>query len=121
VSTFQSFSPPTGFKIGFAFEPLEDEVQKLTASVQLNHPNDNAENFRLGVEYGWDKWLFLRLGVKRTVGDPLFGASRRSADDFSCGLGVLVPVGPTDIQFDYAYTHFNELGAVHRVSLEFNY
>ena len=44
VSSFQSFSPPTIFRIGFAFEPYQDNANKLTASAQLNHPADNSEN-----------------------------------------------------------------------------
>ncbi|MGB2868250.1 MAG: PorV/PorQ family protein [Bacteroidota bacterium] len=121
VNTFQSFSPPTVFKIGFAFEPLEDEAQKITTSIQLNHPNDNAENVRLGCEYVWENWMFLRVGLKRTIGEPLFGAAQKSADDYSFGAGVFVPVGLTDVKFDYAFTHFNELSAVHRISVEFTY
>jgi len=121
VNTFQSFSPPTVFKIGFAFEPLQDESQRLTTSVQLNHPNDNAENFRIGLEYAWQSWLFLRLGVKRTIGEPLFGAAQMSAEDYSVGAGVFAPVGISDVKFDYAFTHFNELGGVHRISMEFTY
>ena len=121
VSTFQSFSPPTVFKIGFAFEPLEDEAQRITTSFQLNHPNDNAENVRLGCEYVWQKWMFLRVGLKRTIGEPLFGVAQKSADDYSFGAGVFVPVGLTDVRFDYAFTHFNELNSVHRISVEFTY
>ncbi|MFA6457314.1 MAG: PorV/PorQ family protein, partial [Bacteroidota bacterium] len=71
VKTFQGFSPPTMFKLGYAFEPLQTEDQRITASIQLNHPNDNAENVRLGAEYEFDKTFFLRAGVKRTIGESL--------------------------------------------------
>jgi hypothetical protein len=121
VDSYQPFSPPTLFKIGVAFEPYQDETHRLTSSVQLNHPNDNAENVRLGIEYAWKGWLFARLGVKRTIGESLLGADRKSADDYSFGIGIFSALGFTDATVDYSFTHFSELGAVHRVTLGITY
>lgn len=121
VNSFQSFSPPTIFKIGLAFEPYHSESHRLTTSIQLNHPNDNAENLRLGVEYAWNDWIKLRTGIKRTIGEPFFGRDQKSADDYSFGFGITAPLNITTISFDYAYTNFNELVAVHRISLILTY
>jgi len=121
VNSFQSFSPPTVFKIGFAFDPYADESQKISSSVQLNHPNDNAEQVRIGVEYSWREWLYLRLGVKRTIGESILGRDTKSRDDYSLGMGARVSLGFTTAQFDYGYTNFNELGGAHRVSLSMSY
>lgn len=121
IESFQSFSPPTMFKLGIAFDPLYDDQQKLTTTVQLSHPNDNAENVRMGLEYSWNKWLFLRAGLKRTIGSPLLGSDPKSADDYSYGLGVVAPAGITTVSFDYALTNFNQLGFVHRISFGFTY
>jgi hypothetical protein len=62
-SQWQAFSPPTVFRIGFAFEPYENEFNKITASIQLNHPNDNSENVSTGVEYSWKNTFYLRGGI----------------------------------------------------------
>lgn len=121
VSSFQSFSPPTIFKLGVAFEALQTESQRITASTQLNHPNDNAENLRLGVEYAWNEWLFVRAGIKRTIGEPMFRRDRKSADDFSLGFGVVTDLQFTTASFDYSFTNFNDLGGVHRISLAVTY
>ena len=121
VSSFQDFSPPTMFKLGFAFEPYQDDDNRLTASLQLNHPNDNAENIRLGMEYQFEKMFFLRAGVKRTIGESLLGAPSSTAEDFSFGSGVRFPLGFTDAGVDYAFSNFNDLGAVHRISLTVTY
>jgi hypothetical protein len=121
VNSFQGFSPPTMFKLGFAFEPLQDETNRVTASIQLNHPNDNAENIRLGTEYEYDNMFFLRAGVKRTIGESLFGRSNSSAEDLSFGGGVRVPLGITTANVDYAFTNLNELGSVHRISVMVTY
>jgi len=121
LSTFQSFSPPTVFKVGFAFEPYQAEQQRITTSIQLNHPNDNAEDVRIGIEYRFEQWLMVRTGIKRTIGDSWFIASQKSADDYSFGIGVLIPLSFTNIAFDYGYTNFNDLGAVHRISCSMSY
>ena len=120
-SSFQSFSPPTVFKLGVAFEPYQTEQNRITTSIQLDHPNDNAEDLRFGFEYGWSDWLNLRAGLKRTIGEAWFAESQKSADDYSLGLGLVFPLPFTTASFDYSYTHFNELGAVHRISCALTY
>lgn len=121
VTTFQSFSLPTVFKLGFAFEPYESNGHMVTTSLQLNHPNDNSEHFRLGAEYSWEKTLFLRAGVKRTIGQPLLSSDATSEEEFALGAGVRVPLGLTTVSADYAFASFNRLGSIHRISLAFSY
>lgn len=121
VNSFQGFSPPTLFKLGYAFEPWQDETNRLTVSIQLNHPNDNAENIRLGSEYAYDNMFFIRTGVKRTIGESFLGKAISSSEDISFGGGVKIPLGITIANVDYAYTNFNELGSIHRISLMLTY
>jgi hypothetical protein len=117
VSSFQTFSLPTVFKLGFAIEPLENEEHRLTTSIQLNHPNDNSEHVRLGAEYAWRNTLFLRGGVKRTIGQRLLGADETSEESFSLGAGVKIDAGISTLSFDYAFSDFNRLGSIHRISM----
>lgn len=121
INTFQDFSPPTMFKLGFAFEPWQEDGHRLTTSIQLNHPNDNAENIRLGGEYEYNDMFFLRAGVKRTIGESLLGKAASTAEDLSFGAGVKLPLGVTIANVDYAFTNFNELGGVHRISVALTY
>lgn len=121
VSSFQPFSPPTLFKVGVAFEPYQTELHKVTSSIQLNHPNDNVENIRIGTEYTWNDLLSLRVGLKRTFGEQLLGKDGSSEDDFTCGFGVKVPVNFSKMNVDYSFANFNRLGGVHRISLLFTY
>lgn len=121
IKDFQSFSVPTVFKLGVAFEPFQTEEQRLTASVQLNHPNDNSEHVRLGLEYAWNNTFFVRGGIKRTIGQRLFAADATSEEDYSLGAGVRAPVGFSDVSADYALVSFNRLGSVHRISLAFTF
>lgn len=115
-SEWQAFSPPTIFRIGFAFEPYEYGVHKLTTSVQLNHPNDNSENVVLGAEYSFkqantNSAFFLRGGYKLNVDEQ----------NFSVGAGVYYPLSFATINVDYAYSNFTRLGSAHRFSLIFGF
>ncbi len=121
IDAFQEFSPPTLFRLGYAFEPWMDNVHRLTTSIQLNHPNDNAENIRVGSEYEYDRMFFLRAGVKRTIGESFLGKSISTAEDLSLGAGVRIPLGVTVANVDYAFTNFNDLGTVHRISVAVTY
>jgi len=121
VNSFQSYSPPTMFRLGYAVEPWLDDQNRLTVSVQLNHPNDNAENIRFGAEYAYDRMFFVRAGVKRTVGESLLGRSTSSAEDFAAGAGVLIPLGVTAASLDYSFANYNDLGAVHRITVAVTY
>jgi hypothetical protein len=107
VSQWQAFSPPTVFRIGFAMEPYQDEINKVTASIQLNHPNDNSENLSTGVEYSWNNTFFLRGGYKFNVDEQ----------NYSFGAGVYLPVSIANVTVDYAYSNFVRLGTAHRFSI----
>ena len=121
VNSFQTYSPPTIFKFGIAFEPYKTDMHCIIASIQLNHPNDNAEDVRLGCEYAFQNWLKFRLGLKRTIGESFLGVNQKSADDYSFGFGVRIPLMITSVSFDYAYTNFNDLGNVQRISCAVTY
>jgi hypothetical protein len=107
LSEFQSFPPPTIFRIGFAVDPLDDKTNKLTTSLQLNHPNDNAENIDIGAEYSYKDFLFLRGGYKFNV----------DTENFSAGVGFKVPLYVTQTSVDYSIANFKDLGFTHRISL----
>src|SRR4030066_945979 len=99
-SEWQSFSPPTIFRIGFAFEPYESEEHSVTTSIQLNHPNDNSENVATGFEYNWNKMLYLRGGCKFNLDEQ----------NFSFGVGINIPTNLAMFNLDYAYSNFVKLG-----------
>ncbi len=110
-SEWQSFSPPTMFRFGIAFEPYETEQHKVTSIVQLNHPNDNSENVSLGTEYtyltGMGLDFALRGGYKVNVQEQ----------DLSFGAGIRYNAGFSVLNFDYAFSRFDKLGSAHRITL----
>lgn len=111
ISSFQSFSPPTMFRFGFAFEPIMNETHKLTTAIQLNHPNDNAENFGIGIEYGFRESFFIRGGYKINADEQ----------NFTAGAGVAIKTGLVNLNLDYAFARFTRLGNTHRFSILFKF
>ena len=104
---WQSFSPPTMFRIGFAFEPLQTAQNRITTSIQLNHPNDNSENVSIGAEYAYANIVALRAGYKINVDEQ----------GFTAGAGVNLPLGIGNVSVDYGYSAFSRLGSTHRFSI----
>lgn len=106
---FESVTPPTTFLLGFSYEVLRgQDMNDLTVSAQLNNPNDNAENWNVGVEYGWNQLLMLRAGYR-------FGIEEYDLPSF--GAGINIPYAGRELRFDYGFSHLARLGAVHRVGL----
>lgn len=103
-------APATVFKIGISAKALEIDEHGLTAGMQLNHPSDNAENIRIGFEYDYREFLFIRTGYKlNVVGQnlPTFGA------------GVKTHIGRHPLQIDYAINPSQFLGLQHIAGISF--
>jgi hypothetical protein len=107
VSNFQKFPPPTLFRIGFAMEPILNDKHRLTTSVQLNSPSDNAENVSFGIEYAYKDFLIVRGGYKLNV----------DAENFSCGAGIKFPLTFAKSSLDYSLSNYRTLGLAHRITL----
>ena len=106
---FQSITPPTTFLLGITYNVFNNSEQNdLFVSAQLNNPNDNAENWNLGLEYTWHQTLILRVGYR-------FGIEEYTTP--SAGLGLRIPYLGPDLRFDYGFNRLERLGNVHRVGL----
>ena len=106
IDDFQSFNPPTLFRVAYAQEIIENDQNEVTTSIQLNHPNDNSENINLGIEYRWRSVIALRGGYKLNVDE----------ESLSLGAGVKASAGGLDLTVDYSFSNFGLLGAVNRFS-----
>lgn len=107
ASDFQQFPPPTFFRIGFAIEPYMTSTNRLTTSIQLNSPNDNAENVNFGAEYAFKEFLFVRGGYKLNV----------DSESYSFGAGLKLAISYAQANLDYSISKYDELGMAHRISL----
>lgn len=92
--------------------PWKKEDQSLMAAIQLDHPNDNAENIRLGLEYEYMKLLFLRAGYLINVKD-------RSIPTF--GAGFRTRIGAFPFMIDYSVEPTDYIGILHSIGLSVSF
>jgi hypothetical protein len=108
--TLGSYPAPTLFKLGVSMIPWKTDDKSLTTTIQLNHPNDNAENIRIGLEFEYKKLLYLRAGYKINVDDQVYPTA---------GVGVRAHIGKHPLHIDYAVDPTRYLGWIHRFGLTF--
>jgi len=106
----ENYSVPTVFKLGATMVPWKSETQSLLVSAQLNHPNDNAENYRFGVEYEYLKLLYLRAGY-------VLNLDGQSLPTFGLGIRHRLLGNPMHIGYGVNPTDF--LGLKHTVGISF--
>lgn len=106
----ESNTVPTVFSLGASFVPWKVEDHSLLAAIQLNHPNDNAENFRLGVEYEYHDLFFARAGYKISVEDQNYP---------TVGFGFRSRLGGHPFYIDYGMNPTNHMGLQHNLGLRF--
>ena len=107
VTEFESFSPPTVFRMGAAMDIWQTAQQSILFALQMNHPVDNAENISTGLEYNFAKMFFLRGGYK----------INEEEENISFGAGLIIPIGKLKLRVDYAYANFNHLSDPQRLSI----
>ena len=101
---------PSIFRVGTSAMLFQSASQRLLGSFEFSHPPDNSERMNVGMEYGFQKFMYLRGGYNINY----------DSEGLAGGIGFHLPVsvaGQSDI--DYAYTDFGDLGAVHRISVQF--
>lgn len=98
------------FRLGASMVPYKRKNQSLALDFELQHPSDNAENFRIGAEFEYLNLLFFRAGYKLNVAGhnwPVFG------------VGVRTHIGAHDLFIDYAAVPTNHLGYQQSLGLSF--
>ena len=92
-----SFEFPSTLEIGAGYQYDVNEQHSLMLVGNFQNANFAGDEFRLGLEYAFDKMLFLRGGIMQSQvqDDNIFGPT--------FGFGVKLPVGGTNLDFDYAY------------------
>ncbi|NQV14706.1 PorV/PorQ family protein [bacterium] len=108
---YQSFSPPTTFSLGAAYEFIDNEYSVLTGAFQLTHPADAAENYSFGLDYLLLKMLSMRCGY--VMNKDGFGLA------LGGGLQIGLPAG-IKVRFDYSYTTTTTLTEPQRYSIGFS-
>ena len=103
----EDFPLPLHFQVGIGFDIYEADFVKMKGAIDATHPNDNSERVLVGTEFAFFDRFYIRGGYKFNFDDQ----------KFAFGAGANVPVSSTAIYFDYAYSVYDLLPGVHRISL----
>lgn len=104
------YNVPTVFRLGTSVKPLKTDHQSLMFALQLEHPNDNSENIRLGVEYEYSQLLYVRMGYKLNVAGENLP---------TIGIGYRSRLGRHTMMVNYGVNATQFLGTLHAFSLDF--
>jgi hypothetical protein len=114
------YSLPLLFRMGFAYDLVDEDEMMLTVAADLVHPNDGEEKISVGLEFTYGNILTLRSGYK-------YDMDRGQLDDASAtegiaaGAGLKVPIGGKKATLDYAIRDQGILGLVHVVTLIYGF
>ncbi len=108
-----NFQLPMTFRIGMAMNLMDfwknadQQPHSLLCGIEALHPRSHSEQVNLGLEYGFSKMFFVRTGYMYNMDD--------TAMSYGFGLKKF------GLAIDYAYTPFDILDNVQRVTLRFAY
>lgn len=102
---------PLNFQVGIGFDVFEYDFIKMRGAIDVTHPNDNNERAHFGTEFSFFDRFFVRMGYKYNYDDQ----------DFTFGAGANVPLGGSAVYFDYAFSLYDILPSVHRISVNLSF
>jgi hypothetical protein len=103
----EDYPLPTAFTFGASINALEGADQRLLVSASAVKPNDGRPLAQLGAEWSYDDLLHLRAGYR----------PGHDVASYSFGGGLDLGLGARRMGVDYAYSDYDVLGVVHRISL----
>ncbi len=110
--TFEQYSLPINFRFGVAMDVLSTPYHTVTVASDMIHPNNNVEQYNMGLEYGFNEMVFIRAGYKLSA---LEGG-------LSFGGGTHLNIGSRfGLKVNYSFADMGILNNVNRfaVSLSF--
>ena len=106
-----AFALPLNFQFGITARPVQSRMHQLTISADALHPSSNQESVNLGVEYGFQRRVFLRGGFQALFLDDREGG-------LSGGIAVHQPLFDGGLaKLDYAYRAAGRLGGIHIIGV----
>jgi len=107
----EDFPLPLSFQVGITLDLYTSNFLNIRGGLDAIHPNDNTERITAGIEFSFFDRLFLRGGYKFNYDDT----------KYTFGAGANIPVASTRISFHYAYSLYDILPSVHRISLDLDF
>ncbi len=102
-----SFSMPLIFRVGLAWDAIDDGTHRIVMMTDATHPNDNAEYVNAGAEYTFRNLISFRVGYRN-----LFEPDTEQGITAGGSLNIRIQ-RDLSTRFDYAYADFGRLTQTH--------
>ncbi len=109
------FSLPLLFRLGLAWDAVNNANHRIVLLTDAAHPNDNSEYLNLGGEYSFRDLVFLRAGVRN-----VFEEDGEQGVTFGGGLNVRIDRS-LRMRVDYAYADFGRLEQTHWFTVDLSF
>ncbi|MCX8093630.1 MAG: PorV/PorQ family protein [Candidatus Goldbacteria bacterium] len=103
------YSLPININPGIAFRILDSQFHTLIISTEYNLIMNSNQEIKAGIEYSFEKTIYLRTGYKYNLSDNYLTELK----ELSIGVGLSLGV----MQINYAYVPYGELGTSHNIML----
>ncbi len=116
------FSMPTSLELSAAYAQSFMDMHTLTVSGAFENNNFLADQYRLGVEYGFKNFFFLR-GSYNLAGEETDDAFGDSPYEYGAafGAGVNFDAGDLNIGVDYAYRDMATFDGNHVITVNLGF
>ncbi len=107
------FALPTAFDIALGYELGIGKTSKIDIATVYTNSNFYAEEYKLGVEYGYDNLFFVRGGYVYTSGFEANDVLMK----LSFGAGISYNFSGVNVVFDYAFVPAQYFTDTHLISI----
>ena len=112
------FQLPLTFRVGLAYDAINNENHRITILADGLNPNDQKENLAAGIEYCFNNKYFLRAGHAGVLNNGYRdgGINQRG---FTFGAGAIIDFGSSNLVFDYCFEEHKYLSNISRFTFGF--
>jgi long-subunit fatty acid transport protein len=112
------FELPTTFELGLGYRPnLLDDMNSLLITTAFKNNNFSDDEYKVGLEYGYNKMFFLRGGYtfapQATEDSYIYG--------FTGGVGVNYSFETVSVRVDYAYRYAKYFDGNHIIGVSLGF
>jgi len=119
------FELPSILELGFSYQYDINAQNSMQFGGVFANNNFYGDELKGGLEYGYDKTFFVRLGYFNAIG---MGTEFSTSSDyntygFNAGFGLNYDIGGVELKVDYAYraVQYDALGDNHAFSIGFGF